>query len=704
MKAILKYQLLCLTGILFCAALSIMSCEDKETLSKEPGTDIKLKAPQDLSSKVLGTTVNFVWRGQPQTVAYNLELSSDAGFTSVEVIPVTSSSLTIEALPVRTEYWVRVKAIAQNTNLDSDYSETLKLITGDENILKATPVELLDTSITIQWLKGAAVTHVIFISTIGEEQQYNISSNEIEVGEKKVTALTPEETYTVVLYNGNNVRGEGIFTMRPLIFPPLEVILSDSTPISFDLEWAADEDVTRFVVNPAPILGGATITLTPADISLGRITISGLAPATTYTIEAFYNNSPRGTNSYTTPALAAITLASANVKSQSVDISWTPTDSYVTQLNFVPTSGVTKNFTIDNVTAAAGILNCTGLDPLINYTVSLQFLMGSETYTRATITVVTLTPPPPRAHYMPSDGSGSLLDTLSDCITGDTVVLAAGKSYALNNYLLKANATLTIMGLKSGIKPILSNDMSNDPSAKQCFSLSDNANLYMENLIIDGSYFGVGKETEFIIAHSATPVNAGTISIKNCEIKGFSHAILRLWDANVITKGLLIDDCIISGNTATDNGIVTAGGGAKIEEVSINNTTIYNWTGYVCYATSGIIESVTVQNTTLNDVFGTNNIGICRNNNGQVNTLVIENVIVGKTKVSNAKIINNVTVTTRSNNYRTSDCPSSNQIPGITLYNKTADNLFQNPAAGDFTIKDMTFAGRNTAGDPRWRP
>jgi hypothetical protein len=52
----------------------------------------------------------------------------------------------------------------------------------------------------------------------------------------------------------------------------------------------------------------------------------------------------------------------------------------------------------------------------------------------------------------------------------------------------------------------------------------------------------------------------------------------------------------------------------------------------------------------------------------------------------------------------TSDCLfSANPITGANSYSGKAADLFTDPANGNFKIKDNSFAGKSTAGDPRWR-
>jgi hypothetical protein len=58
------------------------------------------------------------------------------------------------------------------------------------------------------------------------------------------------------------------------------------------------------------------------------------------------------------------------------------------------------------------------------------------------------------------------------------------------------------------------------------------------------------------------------------------------------------------------------------------------------------------------------------------------------------------------NSYSTSDfiiTTAAAQIPGLVSYPNTAASLFEDPDNGNFKIKDASFAGKNSAGDPRWR-
>jgi hypothetical protein len=59
------------------------------------------------------------------------------------------------------------------------------------------------------------------------------------------------------------------------------------------------------------------------------------------------------------------------------------------------------------------------------------------------------------------------------------------------------------------------------------------------------------------------------------------------------------------------------------------------------------------------------------------------------------------------NSYNTSDyvltATSPYPIPNLIAYSGLSTTLFENPKQGDFTIVDKSFAGKSSAGDPRWR-
>ena len=84
-------------------------------------------------------------------------------------------------------------------------------------------------------------------------------------------------------------------------------------------------------------------------------------------------------------------------------------------------------------------------------------------------------------------------------------------------------------------------------------------------------------------------------------------------------------------------------------------------------------------------------------------TATIRNSIFAKTKNVNASgiLLSNYTSV---NNHQSNDYVVAREgVKSVTTYAKPSADLFVNPESADFTIKDASFAGKSTAGDPRWR-
>jgi hypothetical protein len=153
---------------------------------------------------------------------------------------------------------------------------------------------------------------------------------------------------------------------------------------------------------------------------------------------------------------------------------------------------------------------------------------------------------------------------------------------------------------------------------------------------------------------------------------------------------------------------------SRADVIKVTNSTFYKMEKVISSRNNSV--SVLVDNCTFNEsplgssgayyvdygTAGTNNV---------TNGITVNNCIFGIGKYSSGAYTvrdvraNAATAINASNNYRTADHLSAgNDFPSITTYTKTAAQLWQNPTAGDFKIIDNTFPGRNSTGDPRWRP
>jgi len=688
-------------------ALTTLWTGCKDNKSDDLLSGKQLATPVDLSCKVRGTTVTVVWRGEVQTTAYEVERTR-VDNSEMESTEVEGTQIIYEALKIETGYAVRVRALADNPQYNSDWAN-LTFTTGEENIMKATPRELLDTAVVVNWTAGAEVTHFVVYPETDPTNKVtcNISDSEKSAGEKAITGLVPETAYEVELYNGENLRGSATYTTIPKIYPPLAVTISDITPVSAVLSWGANEPVTHFVLTPANINGEVKLNVSAANSLL----VANLMPNTTYTFEAFKDNSTRGTSSFTTDSLENCILT-ATPAPTAVTVKWTPVDPYVTQISYG-----SNNYTLTASDIEAGEATIAALTPLTPYTFKLQTIIGTATFDRGQVTATTQEPPKPKARYMPADGTGMIQDSIAVCLSGDTLVLAAGKTYDwnTNNYAWASDLSLTIMGASETNRSVISVSV----STVMILPASVDSIVFRQLDITQSSKTG----TYFANQAAGNACEVKNLIFDGCNISGFGRSILRLQASstpsnqhvgNFIVNNSIITDC---GNESGQNyAFIQSTTQGLIDNIQITNSTFSNVskTSNVISGSGAaqVFQNIVIDNCTFYNVVGTGgryliDAGSLATNNVEV---TIQNSILGK--VVDPTLTTNrgtryCTVTT-TNTYQTADwvtteAAPSLDIPNTTLYAGSAADLFTDPDNEDFTFKDASFAGKTTAGDPRWR-
>ena len=187
---------------------------------------------------------------------------------------------------------------------------------------------------------------------------------------------------------------------------------------------------------------------------------------------------------------------------------------------------------------------------------------------------------------------------------------------------------------------------------------------------------------------------------------------MRLQSSNSINiANFKVNNCIVfdigdnnaNGTYAFINSNVTTG---LITNISITNSTFYKLGYGLILHSGGPSTSVIIENNTFDNVTGNARYFIDYNTR-TVGTFTFKNNILGKT-LSSANTARGIRYTGTSllvdNSYQTSDAIiTSNVIPNISVYAQASTDLFTNPSAGNFLIKDGTFVGKSNAGDPRWR-
>ncbi|MDQ6904970.1 MAG: DUF5123 domain-containing protein, partial [Bacteroidota bacterium] len=287
-----------------------------------------------------------------------------------------------------------------------------------------------------------------------------------------------------------------------------------------------------------------------------------------------------------------------------------------------------------------------------------------------------------------------LFDTLSQISARAIVLLERGLTYTIPSTYVFDKGVRIMSGLGFGDAATLLLSSNFDASGNiDTLGFSD---LTIQN---DGgaSYFmNVGNVAKI-----------GTLNVTNCVTKGvFNNSFIRLKTSGDLISNLNIKNCIIdSFGVAAKYAVfyANASSNAKIDNINIQNSTFYSF--YYFVRQDGVsASSLVINNCTFNDMI--NNGGYFANYSGSFpSAFNITNSIFGRTiDPTNANGIKSSGNAALSNCYITSDCVfSANPITGAASYSGTAANLFTNPSHGIFSFKDNSFAGKSTAGDPRWR-
>lgn len=297
-----------------------------------------------------------------------------------------------------------------------------------------------------------------------------------------------------------------------------------------------------------------------------------------------------------------------------------------------------------------------------------------------------------------------LRDTLPSVPAGSIFLLKRGERYEINSTVM-LNKTLTFMAgddLLNPERPLI--------YMPQNFNITDGSMI--DSIIFNGLSLEGSSYSSKYVFNINTNCNVGKIKFENCNAKIF-RGIIRTQSKPALIGNLEMNNCIV--DSISNYGIFNIDvATSKADNIRITNSTIYRAERIITSRNNS--SSVLVENCTFNQAPMGNSSSYyvdysTSSSNNVTNGITINNCILGIGKNSNGAFTvrgircNAATVINASNNYRTSDHVSAgNDFPNIISYAKTSTSLWQDPANGLFKIIDNSFAGRNTSGDPRWRP
>lgn len=301
----------------------------------------------------------------------------------------------------------------------------------------------------------------------------------------------------------------------------------------------------------------------------------------------------------------------------------------------------------------------------------------------------------------PGDDIPALVSAaISEGKTNIILMFAGGQTYNLGSVNLPtgvSNVSVTGEPDASGNKPRL--DISS-------FSLSDTeyGKIIFENVDIHAA-----SGSSFLITQDQNGANIEGYSFVNCYIERFGNGVVRL-NNSVTVGGIIFDNCVIDRNGGW--GVVNVGGSsAVVDSISFTNSTLTDLSTQLMDVRVAI-KKIIVENCT----FYNQNAGMTQLLRFDTNRLPLE-LVAGNNIISgtNNGAPMNATSHDHANfalaisfagSYRTNEFEEERPSRGfadITVFNSTADDLFVDPAQGDFRIKPNNgFGGRGSAGDPRW--
>lgn len=385
-----------------------------------------------------------------------------------------------------------------------------------------------------------------------------------------------------------------------------------------------------------------------------------------------------------------------DITSTTVNLNWTVPNE-VTKLKL---NGV--DYLISDVEKSSGTKSVTGLTPSTSYKVVIY--NGNADKGTVTFSTKAGIPSGNIINVAPSDDLGALM---SGAANGDIFVLQQGGKYSISTVNLK-DGSITLFGEEGPNKPIL------NVTGQINLPISGGV-IRFQNIHFSGFANGDITQTtkrNYIINQSAA-TSVEELVFENCEIRHLTNSPIRLQSTSVKSiQKLTIEQCVVedigvnAGGNGTYSFINNNVANNEIKNISITNST-FSDIGYgLILHNSTPSTSVTIDYCTFYNVIGNARFFIDYNAQSY-GTLKINNSVIAKSlsALGTAGGIRGAGTLAITQTYKTSDFVTSSTSPftGISSYTGTSADLFTDPALKNFIIKDATFEGKASAGDPRWR-
>lgn len=395
-------------------------------------------------------------------------------------------------------------------------------------------------------------------------------------------------------------------------------------------------------------------------------------------------------------------VADTNLIDKSVILLWKPTEG-LTKLVFT-TGSISRTVGLSAAQSIAGKLQVDSLQPLTTYTVEIfkeEVSKGILTFT----TKAGVATGPNVIDLTGITGVPSILqDTLPKVGAGSIIILKRGETYTID----------IAMEIGKAVSFVSENSFNTQlPLIYFTNNFNVTAGSVIDSVVFRGLTLRSNDYTSRYVINASNVATIGKILFEDCHVEIF-RGVVRLQTS--ATGGTQVGDFVVNNcvvDSISNYGVVNVDNAAcAVRNITIQNSTLYKLEKVVTSKQNS--NSVVLSNCTFNEApqgggsaylvdysqSATNNvvtgisvrsciIGVGRSNSGNVTVRGIR---------ANAATLINV-----SSSYNTADyVVAGNAIAGLTVYAGNAVDLWKDPGEGDFRLKDGGFAGKSSAGDPRW--
>jgi hypothetical protein len=393
-------------------------------------------------------------------------------------------------------------------------------------------------------------------------------------------------------------------------------------------------------------------------------------------------------------------IMASDIIDNAVVLKWRATPG-LTKITLTPAGGTAFDVTLTPADVAANQKVISGLQSGKQYTA--EIFAGTKSKGVTTFT----TAAPISGNLVDLRGitgrPSVLADTLPVIPAGSIVILERGQTYTISS-AISLSKTVTIMSGTDLFNPALAN-----------IYFTSNFNFTAGSTIDSIKFSSVSMRsdnwTSRYIFNTTGGATVGKMIFENSRIGAF-RGMARLQSGTTTVGEFRVDNCVI--DSLGNYGVLTVDNvSCKVDNIIMRNSTV--WRADKVFTSRQNSVSVVVDKNTFNEtpLGGGSNYLIDYSTSGTnnvTNGITFTNNIlgVGRSNAGNVTVrglrVNTTTAITSTNNYKTADyVTAGNDFPGLIAYSGTSFDLWVDPANGNFRFKDASFAGRNTAGDPRWR-